>query len=327
MRKARINWTRLLSAFRTLARIPGPSASEGLIASRVARRAEALGFSVYEDGAGKALGREQGNLICSLPGSGSPLILNAHLDTVESTEGLELKEDGDRFYTGGSTILGADDRAGAAAILEAAEAVLEAGIPRGPLYLVFTVGEEQGLLGAEHLETGRLPKAPWYSFDAGKETGACVFRACGRRSFDLTLKGPEAVRVMAKAIDSVKWGRTPDGGSANPGVIKGGSLPGGRVQSVCLQAAVRSFTPQGLDTLEADIKSAFAGAARAEGCAAEITDAGGYPPLASDPAGRACTAFLEAAAMAGLRGRLEESGGGYDANRLSAAGWDAVAVG
>ncbi|MBP5273330.1 MAG: peptidase M20, partial [Abditibacteriota bacterium] len=65
MNSGKINRTRLLSAFRELVRIPGPSGRERKIAGAVAARAKALGFRVYEDGAGRRMGTECGNLICT----------------------------------------------------------------------------------------------------------------------------------------------------------------------------------------------------------------------------------------------------------------------
>ncbi|MBR4749617.1 MAG: M20/M25/M40 family metallo-hydrolase [Abditibacteriota bacterium] len=325
MKRAQVNSERLLALLRRLLLIAGPSGRERQVADAVAEKAESLGFRVYEDGAGRALGTECGNLICALAGDsgGAPLILNAHLDTVDTPRAPALKEEQGVLRSDGSTILGADDRAGAAALLEAAETAIERGIPRGDLYLVFTVCEEQGLKGALHLEAARLPRAPWYSFDAGKRAGVCVYSAAGRASVDVTVTGPEAICVLSRAIASLPWGRLENGDTANTGLIRGSS----REERACLQAALRSRSAVRMAGLKERMAAAFYAAAKEAGVRAEVAMRDEYPPLETDPAAPVCRLALEAAEMAGLEPALDTSGGGYDANRLQAMGFPAVALG
>ena len=53
----------------------------------------------------------------------------------------QIKDDG-YIYSDGTTILGADDKAGLAAILEALAVIHENKLPHGQLQFVITVGEE-----------------------------------------------------------------------------------------------------------------------------------------------------------------------------------------
>src|SRR5207245_2320618 len=81
-----------------------------------------------------------------------PLMLSAHMDTVEPGRGIKPIVEGDRVRTDGSTVLGGDCKAGIAAILEALESMQEAKVKRRPVQLVFTRGEETGLEGAKQVD-------------------------------------------------------------------------------------------------------------------------------------------------------------------------------
>ncbi|MBU8907663.1 M20/M25/M40 family metallo-hydrolase [Desertibacillus haloalkaliphilus] len=80
-------------------------------------------------------------------GNGPTMLLNAHLDTVESfIPGRVLQKDG-AIWSSSEGILGADDRAGVAVVLEMAKR-LDASDFRGKVKFIFTVKEEVGLVGA-----------------------------------------------------------------------------------------------------------------------------------------------------------------------------------
>ena len=53
-----------------------------------------------------------------------------------------VKDDG-YIYSDGTTILGADDKAGLAAMLEVLQVIKEQQIPHGQIQFVITVGENQ----------------------------------------------------------------------------------------------------------------------------------------------------------------------------------------
>ena len=64
----------------------------------------------------------------------------------------QIKEDG-YIYSDGSTILGADDKAGLAAIIETIQYLNENEIPHGQIQFIITVGEESGLKGVKELDS------------------------------------------------------------------------------------------------------------------------------------------------------------------------------
>src|SRR5699024_12041303 len=60
--------------------------------------------------------------------------------------------EGGYVYSDGTTILGADDKAGVSAVIEAVKVLKEENIPHGDVEVIITVGEETGLVGAKALD-------------------------------------------------------------------------------------------------------------------------------------------------------------------------------
>jgi len=143
---------RLLGTFLDLVRIDSPTGHEAACAKYCERELSAVGCKVRYDGSAASTGSDTGNLIAELPGtSPGTLVLSAHLDCVEPCQGIEpLISDG-LVFSAGETVLGADDKAGLAAAIEAVRRIAENDAPHPTLRCVFTVQEEVGLVGAKHL--------------------------------------------------------------------------------------------------------------------------------------------------------------------------------
>src|SRR5687767_7989688 len=128
------NWAPdVVGLFTELAAIPSPPGSEREVADRVRAYLEGLGLEVSEDDAGAAIDGNAGNLLCRLEpttsNGGVPIFLCAHLDTVQPTGSLEpVVEDGVVRNAGG-TILGADNKAAVASMLEAVRLILSENRP------------------------------------------------------------------------------------------------------------------------------------------------------------------------------------------------------
>src|ERR671915_1223496 len=135
----------VLGLFTELAAIPSPPGSEREVADRVRAYLEDLGLDVSEDDAGVQIGANAGNLLCRLQpteaNGGIPIFLCAHLDTVPPTGSLEpVVEDGVVRNAGG-TILGADNKAAVAAMLDAASRIVSEARQHAGIELLFTPKE------------------------------------------------------------------------------------------------------------------------------------------------------------------------------------------
>ena len=110
---------RLIKTLIDLIKIDSPSGEEDAMDEEVSSRLEALGLNVSHD--------SYNNVIAKLAGQGQPVMLSAHLDTVEPGRGIKPIVDGGVLRSDGSTILGGDCKSGVAIVLEALTAALEAG--------------------------------------------------------------------------------------------------------------------------------------------------------------------------------------------------------
>ena len=127
---------RLVKTLIDLIKIDSPSGEEDAMDREVSSRLEALGLKVSHD--------SYNNVIANLAGQGQPVMLSAHLDTVEPGRGIKPTVDGGVLRSDGSTILGGDCKAGVAAILEGLESVADEGLTRRPVQVVFTRGRRLG---------------------------------------------------------------------------------------------------------------------------------------------------------------------------------------
>ena len=232
-----IDALRLVRTFQDLVAIDSPSFREGAMAAEVRARLEGLGLTVREDGAARALNGESGNLFTALPGAPGlpPLLLCAHMDTVEPARGKRAVVDPDgTIRSAGDTVLGADDLAAVAAILEVLRVLKEGGLPHRSAELLFTVAEEPYCRGANAFDFSQVTAREAYVFDCDAPMGAAVTAAPTILQFSALVTGraahagfaPEeglsAIAVAAQALSHLTWGRISPTATLNFGLIEGG---------------------------------------------------------------------------------------------------------
>jgi tripeptide aminopeptidase len=246
--------------------IPGKSCEEQLIAQAVIDELTAMGVPkkcISFDTAHKRtpLPGQIGNLIVKLPGKkGLPrIMLSAHMDTVPICVGCQPKRKGGVIYSANSeTGLGADDRAGVAAVLFGLRSHIgSADAP--PITACFFVQEEIGLQGSRALSVEKLGEPSFaLNFDGGNPY-KLTLGATGGERLAIRLKGVPAHAGIAPAagasaihaagiaiaalhkgkwLGAVKRGRLE--GTSNIGVIHGGSATNVVADSVEIAAEARS---------------------------------------------------------------------------------------
>jgi tripeptide aminopeptidase len=336
-----IRQERLRDLFLDLVRIDSLSRREGAIAERLARELTALGARVEFDDAGTAVGGEVGNLIAHVPGTapGEPLLLCAHMDTVEPGAGVVPIVEGDVIRSDGRTVLGGDDKSGVAIILECLRACRDARVAHPPVEVVFTICEEQGLLGARHLDLGRVRARRGLVFDSDA-VGFVFTRAPGSTAIDVVVHGraahagmaPErgvsAIRVAADAIAGMRLGRIDDETTANVGTIAGGRAINIVPDEVRLRGEARSHDPARLEAQLAHMRACFdAAAARHPGSSVEVRLEPMYHPMRVDDDASIMRLLRAAAEQAGRTLEAAGMGGGCDANVLNQRGLEVVNLG
>lgn len=92
----------------------------------------------------------------------------------------------------GTTILGFDDKAGIAALLEAMRIIKENDIEHGDLQIIFSVSEEKGLLGAKNLDYTKINADFAFVLNEGGAPGEIIVKAPAQDSISIKIKGKPA---------------------------------------------------------------------------------------------------------------------------------------
>lgn len=325
---------RLLERFASLCRAYSPSRAERACAELVQAELAALGVTVEEDGAAEALGGDCGNLLARIPGGGEgSVLLCAHMDTVPASGPIEpvLRDDG--WENANDTILGADNKMAVAVLLELAQQLV-AEPAQASVELLFTVGEEIGLLGAKEFETGILRSPVGYTFDAALPLGSLIVASPTYYRVTAELRGvaahagvnPEtgrsAILAAARAISRMQLGRLDPETTANIGTIEGGSAVNIVPDRCKLVGEARSIDAARAEELASSLVACLADAANDPQCECDLDVTlerifDGYRVRPSAP-----ELVLARAALAscGLAPDLTFSGGGSDVNALRAKG-------
>ena len=248
-----IKQERLIGSFCDLVRIDSPSDEEEEVALHLADRLSRLGFSVVRDAHGNVIASEDGE---------NPLLLSAHMDTVEPGRGIQPIIKGDRITSDGTTILGGDCKAGVAAILEGLESVAEDKTSRRPVQVIFTRGEEIGLVGATNLDYSMIRASEAVVFDGNGPVNTITGASPTYMRFDITVKGraahagvePEkglsAIRIATEIINELPNGRLDDETTFNVGLISGGSVRNAVPAKATFGGEWRSRNTETLDSIK-----------------------------------------------------------------------------
>jgi tripeptide aminopeptidase len=334
---------RLLDLFLNLVKINSPSLDERRVADFILPRFEAMGYEVREDAAAAEIGGNTGNLYAYRKGSspnGVRITLSAHIDTVQPTDRLKpvISEDG-IIKSDGTTILGADDKAGVAAIIEGLLAVEEESIPFNSIQVIFDVGEEIGLLGAKLVPKEAVLGDFVYVLDTEKPVASIVVAGPSHENIKAVFTGkashagmkPEAgvnaIVAASKAIAGMKIGRIDFETTANVGVIRGGVARNIVPDHVEVLAEARSRNEEKLVAQRQHMLEAFHQGAAEVGAAIELKVQREYNSFRwheGDPIIRLAAAAAESI---GITPELIEAGGGSDANIYNEIGIPTVLIG
>ncbi|MBO4392401.1 MAG: M20/M25/M40 family metallo-hydrolase, partial [Clostridia bacterium] len=230
------NKEKLLDLFCRLVSCDSPSYGENAVRDAVISELKSLGISVEEDGTAEKIGGTCGNLYAKIDGDPSlaPVLLSAHLDTVEPSVGKKAVVHPDGLITSAKdTVLGADDAAGLASILHAIRNVIEKGVSHRPVELVFDVCEERYCVGIQKFDYTKISAKQVYVLDVDGRVGRAATQAPSIVQYKAVFTGraahagfsPEeglhAIKTAAEAISKISCGRTGDM-TVNIGSVSGG---------------------------------------------------------------------------------------------------------
>jgi tripeptide aminopeptidase len=250
------------------------------------------------------------------------------MDTVVPGADIKPVIKGGLIKSRGRTILGADDKAGLAAIIEALTVIKENKIQHAPLALVFTVAEEIGLKGADALKSKSIKADYGYIFDGEGKVGDLVTSTPYYDRLEITVKGraahagiePEqgvnALAVAARAISRIKQGRLDRESTCNLGTIKGGRAENIIPDQVIIKGEVRSRNLAKLKNEVGKIKKVFMEAARRFGGSVTFKVEREFDGFSLGQSHDLVKRFTKACRSLKLKSRILASGGGSDANKI-----------
>lgn len=258
----------------------------------------------------------------------------AKIIRVAENRDLERLVGGTVITSDGTTLLGADDKAGVAVIMTAAERLVQgAGGPHAAIRLVFTCDEEIGR-GTAGLDVTRIGAVCGYTLDGDGRGGinaetfsadAAVITVTGVNIHPSIAKGAmvNAVRILSDFLAALPTDRlSPESTAGRQGFIHPYSIEGGVARAEA-RLILRDFEDEGL-AAHAALLEGIAQRLRETHPRARI-DVAIRPQyrnmrdgLAREP--RALAKAIAATRLAGLEPRLEVIRGGTDGSLLTALG-------
>jgi tripeptide aminopeptidase len=336
-----INEQRLLNEFLELVQIDSETKFETEIAKVLKQKFTDLGVEVFEDDTTAQTGHGAGNLICTLPGTMDnidSIYFTCHMDTVVPGKGIKPSIQDGYVVSDGTTILGADDKAGLAVIFETIRVLKEQSLPHGTIQFVITVGEESGLVGAKAIDPTLLKAKFGYALDSDGKVGNIVVAAPTQAKVKATIygktahagvapeKGVSAITIAAKAVAKMPLGRIDEETTANIGRFEGGSQTNIVCDRVDILAEARSLVPEKMEAQVAKMKEAFETVAASMGGRAEVDIQVMYPGFKFAAGDHVVEVARKAAAKINRSCKLVNSGGGSDANVIAGFGIPTVVL-
>jgi len=332
---------RLVQTFLEIVKVNSQTKNERAMADYLKGKLGELGLSVKEDNAGEAFGGNAGNVLARMAGSADKpaLLLSAHMDRVAPGENIRPVVDGEMIKSSGDTILGADDGAGLAIILEVLHVLRENNLQHGLLEVLFTVAEEGGLNGSKALDVESIAARQAVIFDSSGDAGIVINQAPAQDEIIARIygqaahagvapeKGINAIVTAAKAIAGMQIGRLDEETTANIGVINGGKATNIVPDFVEVRGEARSFKEEKLRKTTESMVAAFTAAAAKENARVEMEVKRLYAAYHHPEDHKLLQLVKKAGDAVGLKVIIQSSGGGSDANILNEKGIDAVNLG
>jgi tripeptide aminopeptidase len=336
-----INTHRLTDMFLDLVRLDSPSRGEKPVADYLLALLAPRGYDIRVDEAGAAIGGNTGNVIVHVPatGPGEAMGFSAHMDCVPPCIGVRPVLADGVIRSAGDTVLGGDDKAGIAAILEALFHLEEEKIPHPELSLLFTVCEEAGMFGAKYLDLSRVKAREIVVLDASGEVGTIIVRSPSKADMTMTFRGrgahagiePEkginAIQMAANAVSRMRLLRIDDETVANLGRIEGGGQTNIVPDCVTLTGEARAQTDAKLMAQVDHMRQCCVKAVQELGGSFDFSHEISYPAMSVPVDSMLLHRALHACHNLDLTAAVKGTGGGSDANIFAGQGRSCINLG
>jgi tripeptide aminopeptidase len=328
---------RLHETFVRLCEIRSPTGEEREVVDTVLAELRALGLEASEDDVAERAQAGAGNILARLPGKSDRwAMFCAHLDTVPHEGRVEVVlDEAGVFRSRGETILGADNKAAVAVLIELVARHAAEPPPVG-IELLLTVAEEQGLRGAKAFDTGALRSDCGFVLDHATPIGEVVVASPSQQRVLADFIGVEAhagirpeegsnaIAAAAAAIARMELGRIDDTTTANVGRISGGTS-GNVIPGHCqVVAEARSLDATRAAETAGMLSDACAWGAGEHGCDVNVRVEELFRGYELSSSSRTLALAEGGLRRAGYQPQRTKTGGGSDANALVAAGFECV---
>lgn len=314
-------------------KVPSLSKNEQAFSRLLRKELRSLGIASYRD--------EIGNIYADIKGNDEKaprLLLNAHMDTVGPAEKIKPKIRFGVIESDGKSILGADNKAGLAAIIEVLCALKEDKMRHGDIQVIFTVQEEIGLLGSREIKKSRLNADLGYVLDGG-DVDTLYYKA--PTQYNLTGEvigkaahagvhpenGINAIKVASEAIAAMKLGRIDRETTANIGIIKGGQATNIVPERVEIKGEVRSHNIKKLKAQLKHMQKCFSKACYKRKAHFKINVDNIYDSFSLGKDERVLKLAQRSLLNLNLKPKVKLTGGGSDANNFNELGIKTLIIG
>lgn len=336
-----INKKRLLKTFIELVSIKSPSKNEKKIVGYVKNKLKDLGLEVSIDRCGQRFGSNAGNIIAVYrtknPSGSRPIFLTAHLDTVKVEGDINpVIKNGKIYNEDKDTILGGDDKVAVAAIIEILNVIREEKISTGDIYIMFTISEEIGVLGAKNINMDMVDAKYGFAFDSDGDVGTIINRAPFHNSIIAQFKGkathagiePEkginSIKAASIAISNMKMGRIDNESTCNIGRIEGGVATNIVPENTRVEMEARSLKLSKLNSITKRMIDDLKKGARDTGAGLKYKVVREYDGFKINSSEIPMKVARNALKNLNIKPKIMSSGGGSDINIFNSKGKIAV---
>lgn len=333
----------LLSTFFDLVKIPSPSGYERGMAVYVEKKLFKCGWEVWNDGAGTKNDSDTGDVYAYLEKDKTlpTVVFSAHLDTVQKV-GDQVKpivKDG-IIKSDGTTILGADNKAGVACLLTVASEINKEDLKNNLLFF-FPTREEAGVMGSSRFEFDKSKIKYVFNLDSSDVPGVFIYRSLGYINFEIIVQGKSAhaAKAYESGLDAIgvacdlrgqlSVGRNLDEGwTMNVGKIVGGGATNVVCDEVVMSGEIRAFDKKIMDEVIKDIRQKCSQISRKSkaGIKVKIDEESYVPPFEGKPNGKLVEICQKASVACGLSFYIATSFSTSDANMYSGKGYQTISV-
>lgn len=241
------NKKRLIDTFLQLVKIPSSSGNEAEIRKFLKVQIENIGFATKVD--------NEGNLYGLNLKDNDKLLLCAHMDTVEPAARMVPVVTSSYIKSDGTSVLGADDKACIAAILEAVTTLKDNDKSIDHIVLLFTTREETNG-GVKNVRTDWLTPKIGILADNSYPLGSYIIASPFITDVEFDVIGrsahsgsniKEGINSLAMVVDLLRQfppGRT-NNGSFNAGILSGGTATNTIPGKMNLKGEIRSLSRNG----------------------------------------------------------------------------------